>query len=122
MNWALRRSAAGPARLQAKRAARRSRAKAGGAGPPRRRGPARRGGTRCPTSAWRPERSRTSCASCASVPTSFGGTFDVERKRRRLTELEHLAGDPTLWQGDRTRVEEMLREKRGIERDLEFFT
>jgi peptide chain release factor 2 len=58
---------------------------------------------------------------CAIGPVSSGGTFDVERKRQRLTELEGTTSDPSLWQGDRTRVEALMREKRGLERDVQFF-
>ena len=51
--------------------------------------------------------------------TSCGGIFDLDSRRARLEELERLSADPALWQ-DRDRAQKLLREKRGLERDLAY--
>ena len=51
--------------------------------------------------------------------TNCGGIFDLDSRRARLEELERLSADPALWD-DRERAQELLREKRGLERDLEY--
>ncbi len=55
----------------------------------------------------------------ASAPLSFGGIFDLEGKRARVEELDKIAADPGLWE-DRERAETILREKRGLEREVAF--
>jgi peptide chain release factor 2 len=55
-----------------------------------------------------------------SERTSCGGTFDLERRRGRLDELNRVASDPALW-SDRDRAQAVLREKRSIERELGTF-
>jgi peptide chain release factor 2 len=56
----------------------------------------------------------------ASAPHSFGGIFDLEGKRERLAELERTTADPALWD-DRERAQGVLREKRHLEREIQFF-
>ncbi len=60
------------------------------------------------------------CARCAPDSASSGGVFDVDRLRSRLEELEREAGEPDLWE-QRERAERVLREKRGVERELGLF-
>ncbi|MEE2703321.1 MAG: peptide chain release factor 2 [Myxococcota bacterium] len=45
--------------------------------------------------------------------------LDLDSRRARLEELERLSADPALWQ-DRDRAQKLLREKRGLERDLAY--
>jgi peptide chain release factor 2 len=54
------------------------------------------------------------------APTSSGGVFDVEGQRRRVEELARETGRPDLWE-DRERAEQLLREKRRIEREVALF-
>ena len=55
-----------------------------------------------------------------SAPPSSGGTFDLDGKRARVAELDGAVSDPDLW-GDRGRAEGLLREKRKLEREIDFF-
>ncbi|HME70722.1 MAG TPA: peptide chain release factor 2 [Myxococcota bacterium] len=48
------------------------------------------------------------------------GDFDLAALGARQQELERESGRPDLWE-DRARAEKVLREKRGVERELEFF-
>jgi peptide chain release factor 2 len=54
---------------------------------------------------------------CANAGTSSGGVFDLARIRERIAELEQKSSDPELW-NDRERAEQLLREKRGAEREV----
>ena len=54
---------------------------------------------------------------CANAGTSSGGVFDLAQLRERIAELEHQSSDPDLW-NDRDRAEQLLREKRGAEREV----
>jgi peptide chain release factor 2 len=65
-----------------------------------------------------PVRSRSRSALGAAVSTISGGVFDEDRLRARLASLEEDAARPDLWD-DRERAEKLLREKRGVERQLE---
>ena len=56
----------------------------------------------------------------SALPSS-GGIFDLDAKGARLSELERCSEDPALW-NDRERAEKLLREKRGLERELGFFS
>ena len=53
--------------------------------------------------------------------TSSGGVFDAGGLRERLKELERETARPDLWE-NRERAEKVLREKRQIERELDFFS
>jgi peptide chain release factor 2 len=55
-----------------------------------------------------------------SASPSFGGIFDFASKRERLKALEEQSADPELW-NDRERAESLMREKRGLEREIEMF-
>jgi peptide chain release factor 2 len=55
-----------------------------------------------------------------NAPPSSGGIFDLDGKRARVAELDEAAADPALWE-DRERAESLLREKRGLEREVAFF-
>jgi peptide chain release factor 2 len=48
-----------------------------------------------------------------------GGIFDLPAKRVRLEELQVASSDPSLWQAPE-RAEGLLREKRGLEREVSF--
>ncbi len=61
--------------------------------------------------------SPSACARCARASTSSGGAFDEAGLRKRLDELDQQAARPDLWD-DRERAEELLREKRRVEREL----
>jgi peptide chain release factor 2 len=52
--------------------------------------------------------------------TSCGGVFDLDGLRARRAALDEEAARPDLW-NDRARAEQLLREKRGVERELELF-
>ncbi len=54
---------------------------------------------------------------CASAGTSSGGVFDLAQLRERIAALEQQSADPNLW-NDRERAEQLLREKRGAEREV----
>ncbi|MFQ5515153.1 MAG: PCRF domain-containing protein, partial [Myxococcota bacterium] len=51
---------------------------------------------------------------------SFGGIFDFDGKRTKLSELERISARPDLWE-DPERAQRVLREKRGLEREVVFF-
>jgi peptide chain release factor 2 len=61
------------------------------------------------------------CAPCARASTSSGGVFDEPGLRRRLAGLEEESARPDLW-NDKERAERVLREKRGVERELAFLS
>src|SRR5262245_2269686 len=61
--------------------------------------------------------SPSSSSACAIGGASSGGDFDLARLRERVTALESQAADPKLWD-DRDRAEQLLREKRGAEREI----
>jgi peptide chain release factor 2 len=52
--------------------------------------------------------------------TSSGGVFDLSGLRSRAETLAREAASPDLW-SDRERAERLLREKRGLEREIELF-
>jgi len=54
---------------------------------------------------------------CASAGTSSGGVFDLAQLRERIAKLDERSSDPDLW-NDRERAEQLLREKRGAEREV----
>jgi peptide chain release factor 2 len=54
---------------------------------------------------------------CANAGTSSGGVFDLAQLRERIAELDKQSADPDLW-NDRERAEQLLREKRGAEREV----
>jgi len=54
---------------------------------------------------------------CASAGTSSGGVFDLAQLRERIAKLDEQSSDPDLW-NDRERAEQLLREKRGAEREV----
>jgi peptide chain release factor 2 len=60
---------------------------------------------------------RALCGACANAGTSSGGVFDLAQLRERIAELERQSSDPDLW-NDRERAEQLLREKRGAEREV----
>jgi len=60
------------------------------------------------------------CADCGLGFPSSGGGFDLAALSARQEELERESARPDLWE-DRVRAERLLREKRGVERELEFF-
>ena len=49
-----------------------------------------------------------------SVPTSYGGIFDYDHKRERLTLLNLELEDPKIWD-DPKRAQELGREKKSLE-------
>ncbi len=53
--------------------------------------------------------------------SNFGGGFDEAALTARRDALETESAAPDLWE-DRERAEALLREKRGVERELEFLT
>jgi len=64
--------------------------------------------------------SRTGWIDCAPSSTSFGGVFDADSIRARLEALETEAARPDLWQ-DPEAAGLIMRDKRRVERDVEFF-
>lgn len=64
--------------------------------------------------------SPSACATRASGAKSCGGGFDADGLKARLAELEQEASRPDLW-NDRERAEKLLRDKRGVEREVAFF-
>jgi peptide chain release factor 2 len=64
--------------------------------------------------------SPSGCAACASETTSCGGGFDVAGLKLELAALDEQAARPDLW-NDREAAEKLLREKRGVEREIAFF-
>jgi peptide chain release factor 2 len=64
--------------------------------------------------------SRSGCAHCASGSASSGGVFDVDGLRARLAALEREVARPDLWES-REQAERILREKRGVEREIATF-
>ncbi len=60
------------------------------------------------------------CTRCAANSTSSGGVFDVAALRERLEALESETARPDLWE-DREAAEKLLREKRIVEREVEFY-
>lgn len=85
-----------------------------------RRGAQRRGRRQPCPSRWRPGRSKQSSRLWARAPQSCGGIFDLDAKRRRLSEIAEETARSDLW-SDRDRAERLLREQRGLERDIAFF-
>lgn len=66
---------------------------------------------------WKPNNSTpspTSCKTCASVTTNYGGIFDFAGKQERLAEVVALAEDPAVWQ-DSKRSQELGRERKLLE-------
>ncbi len=59
----------------------------------------------------------SACATWRRASTSSGGVFDETGLRARQAELEEQAGQPGLWD-DRDRAEQVLRDKRRVEREL----
>ncbi len=64
--------------------------------------------------------SRISWFDSASSSTSFGGVFDVDSIRARLEALELETARPDLWE-DPEAAGIVMRDKRIVERDVEFF-
>ena len=56
----------------------------------------------------------------ASAPRNSGGIFDVDTKHERLKQLDEKAAEPGFWD-DRELSEQLMREKRRLEREVEFF-
>lgn len=73
-----------------------------------------------PSAIWIPASSQIGCASYAPNSTSSGGVFDLAALRRRLDALEIETARPDLWE-EREAAEKLLREKRLVEREVEFF-
>ncbi len=67
------------------------------------------------------ESSASACADCGHGSPSSGGGFDLSTLGARQQELERESARPDLWD-DRVRAEKVLREKRSMERELEFFS
>ena len=59
---------------------------------------------------WPTSRSKRSCRSCASASRCSGGIFDIDTRRKRLTELAALAAAPDFW-NDGPRAQEILKEQ-----------
>lgn len=72
---------------------------------------------RCPSirESW-----SSACAGCGRASPSSGGDFDLAALGARQQELERESARPDLWE-DRAHAEKVLREKREVERELEFF-
>ena len=49
-----------------------------------------------------------------SAPTSYGGIFDYDHKRERLTLLNQEMEDPKIWD-DPKRAQELGKEKKSLE-------
>jgi peptide chain release factor 2 len=58
--------------------------------------------------------------STLSGSKSSGGVFDLDGMRARRAALEEEAARPDLW-NDRARAEQLLREKRAVEREVDLF-
>ena len=56
-------------------------------------------------------RSKTSSPTCAPAWSSFGGIFDVDRKARRLEEVNREVENPDLW-NDPKHAQEINKEKK----------
>jgi peptide chain release factor 2 len=52
--------------------------------------------------------------------TSFGGRFDLERKQRRIAELNDLAAQPEFW-NDQKKAQELTQEKSRVESEVSEF-
>ncbi len=66
---------------------------------------------------WKPNNSMPSPTSSTiwrSAPTSFGGIFDYDHKRERLTLLNKEMEDPKIWD-DPKKAQELGREKKSLE-------
>jgi peptide chain release factor 2 len=64
--------------------------------------------------------SRSGCAHSACGSASSGGVFDEGGLRSRLEALAREVARPDLW-NDREQAERVLREKSGVEREVEMF-
>jgi len=62
----------------------------------------------------------SACAPFARGWPSSGGVFDLAGMRARRDALEQESARPDLWE-DRARAEALLREKRGLEREIALF-
>jgi peptide chain release factor 2 len=51
---------------------------------------------------------------CKCVPTCFGGIFDYDHKKERLTEVELLLAEPDVW-NEPERAQELGRERSALE-------
>ena len=49
-----------------------------------------------------------------------GGTFDVDGKKLRLTEIEEMSNDPAFW-NDQARSQVVLKERAHLERTIKLF-
>jgi peptide chain release factor 2 len=52
------------------------------------------------------------------VSPSYGGIFDVDGKRSRLTELAERTEDPALW-SDPVAAKKVMQEKSRLEREVD---
>ena len=62
---------------------------------------------------------QSTCAPRVAGSASSGGVFDEDGLRSRLASLDEEAARPGLWD-DREKAEQVLREKRKVERELAF--
>ena len=58
--------------------------------------------------------SRTSCRTWSRAAPNYGGIFDYDAKKERLTEVSALSEDPAIWQ-DAKRAQELGRERKTLE-------
>ncbi len=70
------------------------------------------------TPIWNPTSCQTGRAACALVWSSSGGVFDAGRLENRRDELAQESGNPSFWD-DPERAERLLKEKSGIEAELD---
>ena len=69
---------------------------------------------------WSPESCVNGWVACGIASASSGGVFDVDGLRARLEALEAETARPDLWE-NRGEAENLLREKRGCEREIATF-
>ena len=70
-----------------------------------------------PSRPWNPSASTPSLRTCRispAAPTSCGGIFDFETKRKRLDEVSALIEDPAIW-SDRQRAQDLGKERKTLE-------
>jgi len=70
--------------------------------------------------AWKPARSASSSATCRGAPLPYGGIFDLDRKRERLTEVQEALEDAAIWQ-DPPKAEALGRERAQLDGILRRF-
>jgi peptide chain release factor 2 len=83
--------------------------------------------SKAPAERWKPTRSVSSYATCATDRIRSGGIFDFDRKRERLLEVQRSLESPDIWKDppraealgrERAQLDNVVRQLERIERSL----